>query len=53
MSKNINSKKDYIKIKSERREKKKTDRRHAFAVILFNIGFLLELNMITKTGDIL
>ena len=31
MSKNINSKKDYIKIKSERREKKKTDRRHATA----------------------
>jgi hypothetical protein len=31
MNKNINSKKDYIKIKSERREKKKTERRHATA----------------------
>lgn len=30
-SKNINSKKDYIKVKSERREKKKTERRHATA----------------------
>jgi hypothetical protein len=26
---------------------------HAFAVILFNAGFWLELNMITKGGDIL
>ena len=26
---------------------------HAFAVILFNLGFWLELNMITKGGDIL
>ena len=26
---------------------------HAFAVILFNIGFWLQLNMITKGGDIL
>jgi len=26
---------------------------HAFAVILFNFGFWLELNMITKGGDIL
>jgi hypothetical protein len=26
---------------------------HAFAVILFNAGFLLELYMITKGGDIL
>ena len=26
---------------------------HAFAVILFNMGFWLQLNMITKGGDIL
>ena len=26
---------------------------HAFAVILFNVGFWLELNMITKGGDML
>jgi hypothetical protein len=26
---------------------------HAFAVILFNAGFWLELNMITKGGDML
>jgi hypothetical protein len=26
---------------------------HAFAVILFNVGFWLELNMITKGGEML
>ena len=26
---------------------------HAFAVILFNTGFWLQLNMITKAGEIL
>jgi len=26
---------------------------HAFAVILFNTGFWLQLNMLTKAGDLL